>query len=473
MKKLYCFLTACLAVASTAHSQNYCDFTSCLFWEEQAEPILGDTVIYAANEWSIDEWDNISCTFPVQQCENLRLEVYYADLPAGEMRPLVVLIHGGAFISGSRAAFREQAKELARLGYVAATIDYRLCKRNNCLFLNWVTGILPPFDFICNLNFWSDFGQSAYVAVHDAHNAIRFLQEHAADYHIDPEAVIVGGHSAGGWTALHLAYLDQDESDSMPGGPGFKNLWGAFEPVDGIIGVFNMAGAFFDTTFIDADEDIPAFLVHGACDPVVCYDFDAPFHCNASYPAVHGCADLASRMHHLGHDYYLFTGIGMGHDVDPLSDIWYPELLRFLRETVLCQQPLQKHSLATLDPVSLECAILEEGNLQHTHPPREPVDLPLSALWDTLPCGLVIAVGERPKEPAWQVFPNPSANGQVVVEATELMAIELYTLSGRMLWQGEAGPGRSMINLPPQAGVYLLIGRKRNGTRSYRRVVRL
>ncbi|MDA1250566.1 MAG: alpha/beta hydrolase fold domain-containing protein [Planctomycetota bacterium] len=49
-------------------------------------------------------------------------------LPSGEgqMRPTVLCIHGGGWRAGSRASYHEQVKSLAKLGYVAATVEYRL-----------------------------------------------------------------------------------------------------------------------------------------------------------------------------------------------------------------------------------------------------------------------------------------------------------------------------------------------------------
>lgn len=43
-------------------------------------------------------------------------------------RPLMIIIHGGAFIAGSKDDFIQQRmlKEFAKRGYVTASINYRL-----------------------------------------------------------------------------------------------------------------------------------------------------------------------------------------------------------------------------------------------------------------------------------------------------------------------------------------------------------
>ncbi|UPT68463.1 MAG: alpha/beta hydrolase [Sphingobacteriales bacterium JAD_PAG50586_3] len=202
-------------------AQSYCDFNNCLFWLPQSATVLGDTVNYATNQWSIDEWDNIDCNFPTTQCENLGLEVYYpSNIQPNEKRPLLLMIHGGGFIGGSKADFRDQAINFAKFGYVTATIDYRLCKRNNCLILQANPATL------CNLNWGSDFAQSAYVAAHDGNAAIKFLKQNSEAYHIDTNNIIIGGHSAGALTAMLMAFTDQTEANAM--GSGLSRCMGQF-----------------------------------------------------------------------------------------------------------------------------------------------------------------------------------------------------------------------------------------------------
>src|SRR4051812_7044471 len=59
--------------------------------------------------------------------EELLLDVYHPS-PGGPLRPAVIVLHGGGFVSGSRADFSvvEPARRLAEVGYVAFSIDYRL-----------------------------------------------------------------------------------------------------------------------------------------------------------------------------------------------------------------------------------------------------------------------------------------------------------------------------------------------------------
>lgn len=107
-----------------------------------------------------------------------RLDLYLPEkAPAQGMRlPLVVFIHGGGWASGSKedSSLPVLLALIQDHAFVGAAINYRLTK---------------------------EAGHPAQI--HDCKAAIRFLRQHAAEYHIDPEKIAVVGLSAGG----HLASL--------------------------------------------------------------------------------------------------------------------------------------------------------------------------------------------------------------------------------------------------------------------------
>ena len=105
--------------------------------------------------------------------ERTKLDVFAPD-DDGTARPAVMLIHGGAWVTGSKRQMRGAAERLARSGYVAAAINYRL---------------LPDGAFP---HMFQDVGC-----------ALAFLQTHSNRFGIDPERIAVVGYSAGG----HLAAL--------------------------------------------------------------------------------------------------------------------------------------------------------------------------------------------------------------------------------------------------------------------------
>src|SRR5580704_10264739 len=90
--------------------------------------------------------------------------------------PAVLCIHGGGFRAGTRDGYDDLCMQLAKRGYVAATITYRLS---------------PKYKFP--------------AAVHDAKAAVRWLRANAATYKINPDKIGVTGGSAGGHLAQFLA----------------------------------------------------------------------------------------------------------------------------------------------------------------------------------------------------------------------------------------------------------------------------
>jgi acetyl esterase/lipase len=100
----------------------------------------------------------------------------------GGAYPCVVVLHGGAWMLGSRKDLSSGSRknpsiieQVAARGYVVATVGYRLA---------------PKFKFPAQIE--------------DARSAVRFLRAHAKDYHIPAGKFAAGGFSAGGHLALLL-----------------------------------------------------------------------------------------------------------------------------------------------------------------------------------------------------------------------------------------------------------------------------
>jgi len=142
------------------------------------------------------------------QTRQLRMDISrpaVAPLPACG-RPLVVIIHGGAWVAGSKddAGIVALREEFAKRGYVAAALNYRLgfflsSENLNCNVPNWNCMLAADT---------SEWIRAWYRGVQDARGAIRHLVSNAQDYQIDPQQIFVLGESAGGFIALGLAYLD-------------------------------------------------------------------------------------------------------------------------------------------------------------------------------------------------------------------------------------------------------------------------
>lgn len=111
-----------------------------------------------------------------QKGRDLHLDAFYPEKESrGQLRPAVLLIHGGGWRSGDRSQHSPMAQRLAEAGYVAVTAEYRLS-----------TEAQYP------------------AAVHDLKAAIRWLRANARPYGIDTNRIATLGFSAGGQLAALL-----------------------------------------------------------------------------------------------------------------------------------------------------------------------------------------------------------------------------------------------------------------------------
>lgn len=99
-------------------------------------------------------------------------------LPGDEARPAVVWIHGGAWISGSKANVEPYLRILAAEGYSTVAVGYSVAPEQ----------IYP-------------------TAVHQANDALAYVEANAAELGIDPDRIVIAGDSAGSQLASQVAAL--------------------------------------------------------------------------------------------------------------------------------------------------------------------------------------------------------------------------------------------------------------------------
>jgi acetyl esterase/lipase len=105
-----------------------------------------------------------------------RLDVYWLPADATK-KPIIVMVHGGAWMSGDKNGPHVVENKVSRWlprAYVFVSINYRL---------------LPKLDGLLQIN--------------DVARALAYVQDHAAEWNGDPGKVILMGHSSG----AHLVAL--------------------------------------------------------------------------------------------------------------------------------------------------------------------------------------------------------------------------------------------------------------------------
>ena len=120
---------------------------------------------------------------------DLTMDIYTPEDGGLVARPLIVTLHGGAFLAGDKrdTTLVEWCRYFASLGYVAASVDYRQGYRRN----------VKATD------------EALYKALKDANAAVRFLLKRDSLL-IHSERVFAAGADAGGILALNLAYMREE-----------------------------------------------------------------------------------------------------------------------------------------------------------------------------------------------------------------------------------------------------------------------
>ncbi|PQO42048.1 alpha/beta hydrolase [Blastopirellula marina] len=136
--------------------------------------------------------------FAEREGTKLMADVY---LPSGDGPfPAVLMIHGGAWASGSRSNMAAHALYLANHGYAVAAISYRLA---------------PMHRFPAQLE--------------DCQEALDWLVEHSQEFEIDTARIAGWGHSAGGHLACLVAAM---QSAGTPSHPLLKAVVAGAAPCD-------------------------------------------------------------------------------------------------------------------------------------------------------------------------------------------------------------------------------------------------
>ena len=364
--------------------------------QRYAEPVFYEVNIETGIPFSsaVKEGDTTPTT--------LYLDFYEPQGDTLSARPLVITVFGGAFVAGSRdyADMVEYCTRLAKHGYAAASIDYRLIS-------------------IWNLNSTALI-RDAYMAAQDVSSAIRFFKYHCAEYRIDTEQVFLLGNSAGSIAIYCELFMDEDERpvetfEDPDLGPmhssGFAEYAGFSSAVAGAIPQW---GGVMDLDVIDEEEYVPLCMLHGTDDTNVPYDSGYCY--NGMLPGVmpymYGSHPIAGRLDEIGIiDYEFHSFEGEGH-----AFYFIPVVYTLIEEKFdTC------------------FSITRDFLYQHLTP--------------------MVLVTET-EETKIQVYPNPS-NGVFNIKTEGETALTIYNLMGQTVANGKTENGIFTVsNLP--SGVYFV-----------------
>jgi len=240
MKKLGIFL-----LATIAYAQASAQCGNGRYWDELFA-VTSDSVLYPPvyNQW---------------------MDVYQ---PVGDTlaaRPVIILGHGGSFITGNGDRTNDPTIDslclrYAARGYVTVSIDYRTT---------------DAISFLDSANAVTEVIQ----AISDGKAAIRFFVKDRATtntYHIDTNNIYVGGNSAGAVLYMHVGYLDSlgecplNIANAMLANGGFEGNSGNAGYTTRCNAIINLAGALNMTSFI-GPGDKPSVNAQGTHDNIVPY----------------------------------------------------------------------------------------------------------------------------------------------------------------------------------------------------------
>ncbi len=142
---------------------------------------------------------------------SLTLDLYKPVGDQNPQRPLMVLVHGGAWLTGCKEAEAVLAVEFAQRGYAVASVNYRKGWHKAAFVAN--PGPTPG-GYPSNCLYAADSMElirAIYRGQQDVKGAIRWLKSRTIQDSTCNNKVMVGGESAGAFLALAVGLLDRTE----------------------------------------------------------------------------------------------------------------------------------------------------------------------------------------------------------------------------------------------------------------------
>lgn len=203
--------------------------------------------------------------------QELKMNIFQPVGDTATNRPLLVLAHGGSFVSGNRYLpdVTYLCTEFAKRGYVCVSIQYRLGVNIN--------------EILTDLSqAGPQFANALWRGTLDGRAAVRYLRANANTYKFSLGQIYLGGVSAGGVLGLHEAFLDTEAEvgtanppiDTTAIGGGIEGISGTPGQSWRVKGVISLCGALGDVNWMRNNKNVSIFSVHGTKDETVPYKTD-------------------------------------------------------------------------------------------------------------------------------------------------------------------------------------------------------
>lgn len=302
--------------------------------------------------------DMTTVDFVVRDSKPVKMDIYqFKDQKTEGKRPVFIYAFGGAWAMGSRvdALCNPLYDHLCEKGWVCVAIDYRLGSARDRQ-----TGqplIKAPEGY-------NAFQFSIDIGVEDIYAATKWLIDHADEYNIDPEKIVISGSSAGAINSMNAEYYICTNHPIV----AKEKLPADFN----YAGVIPMAGAVYltgenDTQLKWEKTPCPMCFFHGSADPTVTFDIE-------NNPNRHGFGPnyISKQLYTMDVPYMLNEYAGGDHVNALLALKWFwNEIDSFLDRIVLGGQNIKVHSVEVSPKPRTDANWLDTvrpGQYARTHP---------------------------------------------------------------------------------------------------------
>lgn len=174
-----------------------------------------------------------------------RLDLAMPENFGEELRPALVIVHGGGWNAGDKRdrSYRSMLLDYALKGYVTISVNYRLTRE-------------APIP----------------ACIEDCKCAVRWLKAHAKEYRVDTSRIVAWGHSAGAHLVLMLGLVGPEAG--LEGDGGWNEFSSSVTAVAGgspptaLPARYANAEKYSPVSYI-SDKALPILLIQGTADRLV------------------------------------------------------------------------------------------------------------------------------------------------------------------------------------------------------------